>query len=73
LRSYSAPFDLRRIEPEEWITSAKSCWKTHDRLVDLRHYPLISRRQERLLTRRDAFEQRAGKLVEYPPPKRPPR
>jgi hypothetical protein len=73
LRSYSAPFDLRRIDPDEWITSLKSCWKTHDRLVDLRHYPLISRRQERLLTRRDAFEQRAGKLVEYPPPKRPSR
>jgi hypothetical protein len=68
LRSYSVPFDLRRLDPADWVTSEKSCWKAHDRLVELRHYPLISRRQEKLLTRRDAFERRAGKLVEYPPP-----
>jgi len=70
LRSYSAPFDMRRIDPSEWVTAEKSCWKTHDRLVELRHFPLISRRQERLLTKRDAFERKAGKVVEYPrPPK----
>ena len=70
LRSYSAPFDMRRIDPAEWVTAGKSCWKTHDRLVELRHFPLISRRQERLLTKRDAFERKAGKVVEYPrPPK----
>jgi len=68
LRSYSTPFDLRRIDPSEWVTSAKSCWKTHDRLVELRHFPLISKRQERLLAKRDAFERRAAKLVEYPKP-----
>jgi hypothetical protein len=71
LRSYSTAFDMRRIVPEEWVTAEKSCWKTHDRLVELRHFALISRRQERLLTRRDAFERHAGKMVEYPPPKRP--
>jgi hypothetical protein len=73
LRSYSRSFDLRRIESDLWVTNAKSCWETHDRLVQLRHYPLISRRQERLLTRRDKFEREAGKLVEYPRPhpKRP--
>jgi hypothetical protein len=37
--------------------------------VELRHYPLISRRQEKLLAKRDPFERRAGKLVEYPRPK----
>ncbi|HYC38828.1 MAG TPA: hypothetical protein VEC19_20540 [Usitatibacter sp.] len=70
LRSYSMPFDMRRIDPAEWVTSAKSCWKTHDRLTDLRHFALISRRQERLLARRDKFEQRATSIVEHPrPPK----
>ncbi len=69
LRSYSSPFDMRRIDPGEWVTSEKSCWKTHDRLVELRHFPLISRRQERLLTKRDSFERKAGKIVEYPRPK----
>jgi hypothetical protein len=70
LRSYSIPFDLRRVDLAEWVTNGKSCWKTHDRLVVLRHYPLISRRQERLLAKRDAFERQAGKLVEYPAPRK---
>jgi hypothetical protein len=70
LRSYSVPFDLRRLDLGDWVTNERSCWKAHDRLVALRHYALISKRQERLLTKRDAFEREAGKLVEYPrPPK----
>jgi hypothetical protein len=68
LRSYSCSFDLRRIDPAEWVTNPKSCWATHDRLVKVRHYPLISRQQERLLAKRDPFERRASKLVEYPKP-----
>lgn len=71
LRSYTAPFDLRRIDPALWVTNPKSCWETHDRLAALRHYLLIDRRQERLLTRRDAFERVAAKLVEYPRPQPP--
>lgn len=69
LRSYSVPFDLRRLDPGSWVTATKSCWETHDRLVVLRHFPLISKRQERLLAKRDAFERKASKLVEYPRPK----
>src|SRR3954471_9350916 len=69
LRSYSLPFDMRRIPPEEWITATKSCWKTHDRITEQRHFALISRRQERLLTPRDKFERHASRLVQYPKPK----
>ena len=70
LRSYSVPYDMRRVDPAKWVTSRKSCWETHDMLTDLRHYSLITPRQERLLARLDRFAQRAGKVVEYP---RPPR
>ena len=68
LRSYSGSFDMRRIEPEHWVTREKSCWAAHDRLVAFRHYPLISTRQARLLSRRDPFERRAAKMVQYPRP-----
>jgi len=68
LRSYSRPFDLRRIPVDEWVTCEKSCWKTHDRLTDLPHYELITSRQARLLAKRDAFEREAAKLLEYPRP-----
>lgn len=70
LRSYSVTFDLRRLDPGDWVTNAKSCWETHDRLVELRHFPLITPRQERLLATRDKFEKKAYTLVQYP---RPPR
>jgi hypothetical protein len=72
LRSYSASFDMRRIDPAKWVTSAKSCWDTHDRLVELRHFALISKRQEKLLAKRDRFERKASKMVEYPKPERRP-
>lgn len=71
LRSYSVPCDMRRVDPAKWVTAHKSCWETHDMLTDLRHYALISPRQERLLARLDRFAQRAGKMVEYPRPPRP--
>jgi hypothetical protein len=70
LRSYSNAFDMRRIDPAEWVTAEKSCWKTHDRLAELRHFPLITRRQEKLLTRMDRFSHNASKAVQYPRPAR---
>ena len=62
---------MRRLDPADWITSEKSCWLAHDRITELRHYPLISKRQEKLLTKRDKFERQAAKMVEYPRPKLP--
>jgi hypothetical protein len=66
LRSYSGAFDLRRLDPADWVTAAGACHSAHDRLERLRHYPLLSPAQERLLTRRDAFEQRVARVVEHP-------
>ena len=68
LRSYSAAFDLRRIDPALWVTSEQACDDAHERLAGLRHYALISARQEGLLSRRDAFERETAKRVEYPRP-----
>jgi hypothetical protein len=69
LRSYSGAFDLRRLDPALWVTSEAQCWEAHDRLAALRHYPLISRHQERLLSPRDSFERLITKLLQYPRPK----
>ena len=66
LRSHSAAFDLRKIDPALWVTRESACGEANERLAALRHYPLISARQERLLSRRDAFEREAAKVVEYP-------
>jgi hypothetical protein len=66
LRSRSAAFDLRRIDPELWVTRESACGEVNNRLATLRHYPLISVRQQRLLSPRDAFEREVAKVVEYP-------
>jgi len=68
LRSYSAAFDMRHIDPALWVTCDKACQQANDRLTALRRYPLISNRQKRLLARRDAFERDVAKIVEYPKP-----
>jgi len=71
LRSYSATVDLRKLDPALWVTNEKPCDEIHDRLVNARHYPLISKAQQRLLAQRDAFERKASKLVQYPKPPKP--
>jgi hypothetical protein len=72
LRSYSTVFDLRRLDIALWVTNDHACVETHARLVALRHYPLISKRQERLLSRRDPFERKAAAMLEYPRPLKAP-
>jgi hypothetical protein len=68
LRSHSAAFDLRRIDPILWVMQEAPCREVDARLAALRHYPLLAPRQERLLTRRDAFERRTAATVEHPRP-----
>jgi hypothetical protein len=68
LRRHSGAFDLRRIDSKLWVTNPKACDETHERLAGLRHHPLISEQQTRLLARRDAFEREAARQVQYPAP-----
>jgi hypothetical protein len=68
LRTYSRPYDLRRIDPELWVTNPKNCWDVAEALDDITHYRLVSRAQARLLSRRDRFEIETGRLVEYAKP-----
>ena len=65
LRSYSASFDMRRLDPMLWVTAECSCEEANAQLADARHFPLVSPSQQRRLSRRDAFERRAAKVVEY--------
>jgi hypothetical protein len=68
LRSHSGAFDMRRVDPALWVTSKQACSDAHERLAGLRHYALISARQEGLLSRRDLFEREAANRVEHPRP-----
>jgi hypothetical protein len=52
LREYSVAFDMRGLEPNLWVTSNEPCDEAQDRLARLRRYPLISRRQEKVVLTR---------------------
>jgi hypothetical protein len=69
LRSYSGAFDLRRLDPGLWVTCEGRCIVAHDRLLGARHYRLVTPAQEKLLSRRDAFERSVAKILEYPRPR----
>lgn len=68
LRTYSRPFDLRRIDPGIWVTAEDGAWDLIDALEASRHYPLVTAAQARALTRRDPFERHHGMLLQYPLP-----
>jgi hypothetical protein len=70
LRSYSAAFDLRRLDPKLWVTQKKNCWDVGWALDAARHYPLIAKKQAKLLRLRDPLERAAQTLRQYRPPRR---
>ncbi len=70
LRTYSRPYDLRRMKPEIWVTAEDGAWDLVDALEATRHYKLMSPAQVRSLLRRDPFEREVGNLVQYRKPKK---
>ena len=70
LRSYAGPLDLRRFEPKLWVTNGRNCWDVAETLDDLRHTPLLTKKQSRMLRLRDAMERKAGALLEHRRPRK---
>ena len=68
LVSHSGAFDLRRMEPALWVTSAAPCREAHDRLANLRHYPLVTAWQRATLSRLDPFERKLARIAQFPRP-----
>ena len=62
LRAYSAPLDLGRFAADSWQTIDSALDRVAGRLDRIRHYPLLTRRQERGLAPVDERFYRAGLL-----------
>jgi len=69
LREYSVSCDLRRFDVKLWVSGEKDAWALAEALEDIRHFTLMSARQAKSLSRRDPFERRIGKLLQYPKPR----
>lgn len=70
LRSYSVPYDLRRMQPDEWVTNQKHCWDVGWALEAVRHFPVVSDRQLRQVRLRDTLERNSMNMIMYPRPVR---
>ena len=49
LRRYSRPVSLRRFDARRWMTAEEDLWDIPEYLVGIRHYRLLTARQERAL------------------------
>ena len=70
LRTYSRPYDLRRMDVKKWVTAEDGAWDLIDALEAARHYKLVTGRQARQVRRADAFETTLGNFLQYPRPKK---
>ncbi len=62
LRRYSRPVNLRRFDRIGWMTSEEDVWAIPEYLLTIFHTPLLSREQERSLSRMDARLRAAGQV-----------
>ena len=65
LRSYSLPVNLKRFDRMNWMTSKESIFYIPEYLAEVKHYPLLNRKQIRNLRKADPIEIRMGGIVEW--------
>ena len=70
LRTYSVPYDLRRMKPADWVTAEDGAWDVVDELEGIRHFKLLAPGGARHIIRRDPFEREVGNLLQYRRPRK---
>jgi hypothetical protein len=65
LRSFSEPVNLKRFDKKNWMTSKDEVLYIADYMDDVKHYPMLNKKQIRNLRRANKIEIDAGKLVEW--------
>lgn len=53
LRRFSVPVNLKRFDAQHWMTTDKPVWFVVYHLFDIKHYPLLTKAQEKRLHRVD--------------------
>lgn len=65
LRSYSLPVNLKRFDKLGWMTSKDNIFYIPEYLVEVKHYPILNRKQIMGLRELDDVEIKAGQIVEW--------
>jgi len=69
MRAYSAPFDLRRYEPEKWVTAAGDLDFLAEALDSSKHFPIAPKKILRRLRPGAAIELDILDIVEWKEPR----
>lgn len=65
LRSFSLPVNLKRFDKRGWMTTKNEVDYIPEYLAEVKHFPILTKKQIRNLRPADSIEVRAGKLVEW--------
>lgn len=65
LRSFSRPVNLKRFDHLGWMTTREEVYYIPEYLAEVRHFPILDKKQIRNLRKADAVEIEAGKIVEW--------
>ena len=68
LRSYSMPVNLDMFGSQDWITNEEDVWFIPEHLCEVKHFPLVNRRQVANFISPHEIELAVGKLVEWEDP-----
>lgn len=64
LESYSTPFDLSTLG-DVWVTDEKDLWHISKRLDRTRHFPVVPKKNLKLLRPASKVERTAGRITEW--------
>lgn len=65
LRSYSNPVDLSRFDHLNWMTSEEDVWFIPSYLAEVKHFPVLTKKQIFNLKKADPIEVEASKLESW--------
>lgn len=65
LRSYSPPVNLKRFDRLGWMTTKEGVDYIPEYLAEVKHFPILNKKQIRNLRKADKIEIQAGSLVEW--------
>jgi hypothetical protein len=68
LRAYSKPVNLSKFDKLNWITSNEDIWFIPNHLTEIKHFPLVNKKQIASFKKPHPIEITMGKLVEWPDP-----
>jgi len=65
MRSYSRPVDLSRFDKRGWMTADEDVWYIPDHIDQVKHFPVLTPAQIKILRRADHMERKVGNIKEW--------